>query len=331
MDLILKEERLKEGKSTVSVIIALGLLLASGGILLGCAPSGGEDINLKIGMLPIVDSLPFYVAEKEGYYRAHNVAVELVPFASALERDAALQAGQIDGQLNDLISSALFNRERDQARIVLVTFRGSRQQAMISILAAGDSPIKSAADLRQAEIAISKNSVIDYVTDQLLLSAGLKPGEVKRVEVSKIPLRLEMLINKQVAAAALPEPFTTLARQQGARVILDDGESQIGQSVLTFRQEVLKKRPDVVKRLIQAQQEAVRQVNADPEKYRELLVEKAKVPPAVKTIYQIPRFPLASVPTRSEIARATDWMVEKGLLSRSLAYEDMVNDKLLSK
>ena len=46
--------------------------------------------SLKIGLLQIEDSVPFYVAEKEGFFNQENVRVELVPFLSALERDSAL-------------------------------------------------------------------------------------------------------------------------------------------------------------------------------------------------------------------------------------------------
>ncbi len=50
---------------------------------------------LKIGLLLIEDSVPFYVAEQEKYYAHENIQVELIPFLSALERDSALAAGAI--------------------------------------------------------------------------------------------------------------------------------------------------------------------------------------------------------------------------------------------
>ena len=66
--------------------------------------------GLKIGLLQIEDSVPFYVAEKEGFYQQEEVQVELVPFLSALERDSALTAGAIDGAISDPIGALLLDK-----------------------------------------------------------------------------------------------------------------------------------------------------------------------------------------------------------------------------
>jgi len=36
--------------------------------------------SIKIGLLQIEDSVPFYVAEQEGFLKQENVEVELIPF-----------------------------------------------------------------------------------------------------------------------------------------------------------------------------------------------------------------------------------------------------------
>ena len=97
-------------------LAALALVLALG----GCAPQAApkETLSLKVGVLPIVDVLPMYVAEQEGYFKEQNLQVELVLFPSALERDSAFVAGQIDGELNDPISTALLNKDGEKAKIV---------------------------------------------------------------------------------------------------------------------------------------------------------------------------------------------------------------------
>ena len=50
--------------------------------------------TLKIAVLPIIDTLPMYVAEAEGLFAKHGVTVEFIPVASAPERDQLLAAGQ---------------------------------------------------------------------------------------------------------------------------------------------------------------------------------------------------------------------------------------------
>ncbi len=72
----------------------------------------------KMGLLPILDVLPFYVAEQAGYFEEEGLNIELIPVSSALERDQLMLAGEIDGMLNDLISTGIFNQDEPLIQIV---------------------------------------------------------------------------------------------------------------------------------------------------------------------------------------------------------------------
>jgi NitT/TauT family transport system substrate-binding protein len=104
---------------SVSVI----LLLAVGACTLGGRSE--EGTHLKMGLLPIQDTLPFYVAEQQGYFEDEGISVELVPVKGAQERDALMQAGEIDGMLTDLIAVGLFNRDEVQVKVVCAWQRHS--------------------------------------------------------------------------------------------------------------------------------------------------------------------------------------------------------------
>ena len=311
-------------------LVSLLAVLLSVAALAGCQMANQpEQLTLKIGVLPIVDALPLYVAQQEGYFQQEKLGVEAVLFQSALERDSALQAGQLDGELNDLVSAALLNKDADRVRVVRLAYRGNEKQAMMTIIASPHSTVQSAADLKGKTIAVSKSTVIEYSTDRLLELAGVPSSEVQKTEVTKIPVRMEMLTKGQVEAATLPEPFASLALKQGSRLILSDSQNGIGQSVLTFRKELATDKPEAVKGLLRAYERAVEQINASPEKYRSLLVEKAKVPEALKNSFPVPPFPAGQVPTRPEVESVVDWMVNKGLLPQPLSYEQLVNSDLL--
>ena len=165
-------------------------------------------LQLKVGVLPILDALPMYVAEQEGYFTENNLQVELVLFQSALERDAALVAGQIDGELNDPISAALLNRDGEKAKMVRLAYKGNPSMAMMVVLASPDSKIASPADLKGVPVGISKNSIIEYTTERLLQSAGLPSADIQTTEVTKIPVRAEMLAKGQIQAPRpCPSPW----------------------------------------------------------------------------------------------------------------------------
>jgi NitT/TauT family transport system substrate-binding protein len=269
------------------------------------------------------------VADQEGYFKTQGIAVELVPFKSALERDTAMQASQIDGMLNDLISAALLNKDADKVRVVRVAMRPAPGKAMFRLLASPQGKVKTVSALRGMEIGISKSTVIEYVTDSLLVSGGLQPADLAYSPVPDIGLRLSSLVDGNLAAATLPEPMASLAIKQGARPLADDSQLTVGQSVLTFSLEAIQKKPVTLRKFLAAYEDGVLALNTTPAKYNSLLIDKGRVPEPVKDSFAMPPFPTASVPSESEVNAATTWMVRKGLLTKAISYSMIVDGTLL--
>jgi NitT/TauT family transport system substrate-binding protein len=312
--------------------LAMGMVI--GAVSLGCSaqPAAREDaLSLKVGVLPIVDALPMYVAEQEGFFAERDLQVELVLFQSALERDAALIAGQIDGELNDPISAALLNKDGGNAKIVRLAYRGNELMPMMVVLAAPNSTINSPGELKGVPVGISKNSIIEYATERLLQSAGLTGADIQTTEVTKIPVRAEMLAKGQIQAATLPEPLASLAVQQGARVVIDDSETGTGKSVITFSQQAVSGNAEAIRRFLAAYEEAVQALAQAPDSYLDLMVDKAKVPDSLRATFKVPSFPEGQLPTREDMEDVTRWMVEKGLLEQQIPYEQLVADGLLPR
>src|SRR5512143_1267218 len=190
-------------RKTVIVLVLLAVLLSACG---GAAPTAQEDPTLKIAVLPILDALPMYVADAQGYYKAAGITVTFVPVASAAERDQLMQAGQIDGMINDLVSTVLYNKDTQKITIVRFARTATTEAAQYSIVAAKGSGITKPSDLKGVEIGISEATVIAYTTDRLLAAEGLAASDIKTIAIPKIPDRLTMLSSGQLKAANLPEP-----------------------------------------------------------------------------------------------------------------------------
>jgi NitT/TauT family transport system substrate-binding protein len=317
----------KDGLLVSLVVFLLVATLAVGCTVPPLAPA--DDGQLKVGVLGILDTLPMYVAEQEGYFKSQGIAVELVPFKSALERDTAMQAGQLDGMLNDLVSAALLNKDADKVRVVRVAMRPAPGNAMFRLLAAPQTKAQTVSDLRGMEIGISKSTVIEYVTDSLVTAGGLQPADVAYSPVPDIALRLSSLVEGRLAAATLPEPMASLAVKQGARPLADDSQLTVGQSVLTFGLEAIQKKPATLRKFLAAYEDGVRALNATPAKYNSLLIDKGRVPEPVKDSFAMPPFPTASVPTESEVSAVAAWMVRKGLLTKAVSYAMLVDGTFL--
>jgi NitT/TauT family transport system substrate-binding protein len=306
-------------------VLALGLLLSACG-----APAPAETVTLKIAVLPIIDTLPMYVAQQEGLFEKHGVKVEFVPVASAPERDQLIGAGQADGAVNETLAVMMFNKEKVQMQAVRYALVPTAGHGHFFIIASGKSGITDAQGLKGVEIGVSQGTVIEYVTDRLLQAEGLTQDDIKTIAVPKIPDRMALLASGELNAGVLPDPLGALAVQQGAKIVLDDSKHpEYGFSVISFRKDVIDANPAAIKGFLAAIEEATTILNADPKKYTSVLSDQKLVPPPLLANYSVPVYPVAGVPTAEEWDDALAWAKEKGMLSADVSYADSVNGSLL--
>ena len=131
---------------------------------------------LRFGILPDADSLPFMVARDEGLFEKEGVKVELVPFVNAQERDAAIQAGKIDGAIADMLAAAFLVAGGFDMRVT------STSDGRYGIAAAPGSGIADAKGLAGKRVGMSTNTIIQYAVDAIAGAAGLSQ-EIGRAHV----------------------------------------------------------------------------------------------------------------------------------------------------
>lgn len=315
---------------TVRALLLAAILTTGNALAQECAAASGE--SLRVGVLPVMNTLPLFVAQQEGFYDAAGLSVELVPVESARDRSIGLQTGELDVGNNDVPGAALQVAAGDQLKIVRHDSfaMGERFFSIVTSASSGlDSPEALIQALRDdtAQIALGHNTVTEYIATRLLRDAGYEPQLNDYLEVSAIPLRLEQVAQGTVAAALLPEPLTTLATTvQGGFAVLNDSDIHFVPVALTVRQQVLDEREGDVCRFLAAYQQAVEAVNAQPEVFR---ANEIRIPEQVQDIYLVPSFNVARVPTEAELAEVQAWMVETGLLDAALPYEELVDDRFV--
>ncbi|MEW6425019.1 MAG: MetQ/NlpA family ABC transporter substrate-binding protein [Bacillota bacterium] len=292
-----------------------------------------EATKIRLGMLPIIDNLPFWVAQEKGYFQAAGLDVELIPFSSAVERDSAFTARKIDGAIGDLLAVAALNDTGIPLRAVSVGMGAKPGESRFAVLSAPGSPIRTPEQLKNVEIAVSLNSIIEYTTDRLLQHQGLKPGEIKKISVPKMPVRLEGLLNGRVQAATLPDPLATLAVIKGAHIVADTLNDNVAQTVIIVHQELLDKNLPAVKSLMNAYARAVADIQANPGGFNNILAENANVPAEVLASkeHRLPvNFSAPQLPARKDVLDVLAWMKERNLLKKQLKYEDLVDERVLA-
>ena len=299
-----------------------------------CAPErpSVSDKVIRVGLLPIDDSLPFFIAEQEGFFEKRGVSVELVTFNSASDKEAALEAGAIDGDMTDIIVAALLTKGDTGIKIVSIALGADKTEGRFMLLAApGSSGISTIEDLRGVPVAVGNNTVIHYICEKLMFSAGFGEDEIKTQNIPDLGLRLEALLGSKIQAAILPDPLASLAVLQGAGIIADDtrADENLSQSVVLFSRSAIDSNEDEVQMVMDAYFEAMVFINENPDTaaVRNALFEFCRIPESMRNLYSTPSYTPRALPDALSLADVLEWMVNKGLLDTVISYNEMVDDR----
>jgi len=310
-----------------SLIVFVFLILSAGLAVTACSTAEkpqSAEAALKIGSLTIEENLPILVSLQNGYFTEQKVEVELVTFQSPVESQSAFQSGELDGMITDLQIAAMLKSAGQNLKVTSLALGATPEEGRFAIIASPQSKIQSLADLRGKSIGISSNSVIEYVTDGLLLSAGIQPSEVNKVVIPKIPLRLEMLLSNQIDAITVPDPHISYTVSKGAKIVTDDSRGDnLSQSVIVITDQALRDKQESLKRFYQAYSRAVDEINRSPDKYKDLLVKNINVPAEIAANYRVQHYSRPQLPGEQEVSRILTWLQQKNLLKNEITYEDL--------
>ncbi|WP_314664612.1 MetQ/NlpA family ABC transporter substrate-binding protein [uncultured Selenomonas sp.] len=311
-------------KRLLAAVLSVLFLLAAG-CGTGTQPKDTKLSKLTIGLMPDTDSIPFIIAAERGYFAEEGVEVELVPFKSAMERDAALQSGNLDGAISDLLA-VIFARSGGFA-----LHATSYTDGNYNLVASGNTGISTATDLHGKEIAISRNTIIEYVTDEILAVNGLNEREVSKVVIPQIPVRLEMLQSGNLAAAVLPEPMASVAVSSGSRYVTGSGELGINPGVIVFADSAINEKADSIRAMYRAYNKSVEYLNHAPRaEYIDLVMEKSGFPAPARDALELKPYRPAGLPAEKDVEEAVHWVKSKELAG-DYRYDDLVSKLLVEE
>ena len=294
-------------KKTLAGILIIAALILT---FVSCGKKSNE---LKVGIMPDFDSIPFAVAKIEGYL-PENIHLEL--FMSPMDRDAAFFAGELDGTISDTLAACLMREGGYEAYIT------SKTDGCYGVLTAKE--IQSARELEDLEVGMSLNTVIEYVTYRIIDEAGGAADNSPKVSIPKIPSRLEMLFAGQIDAIAVPEPYVSAAQSRGAHVVATSVELGINPGVMLFFKESAEGKADALKELYEAYDKAVLYIQThDPRDFMPAVIEELGLPAeALET--ELPRYTEAVLPEKSEIEAAGEWLLNKEMIKNVYSYDELI-------
>lgn len=306
------------------LVMMMASVLVLSALVAGCGSQQAEKKELQgiaIGLMPDIDSVPIIIAEEKGYFAEEGLKVDIQKFKSAMDRDAALQSGNLDGAISDMLAVAFAKAGGFDVKVTSYT-----DGTYKLIAGKGDGDVKPQ-DLAGKDVAVSKNTIIEYVTDRIIASQNMPEDSINKVVIPQIPTRLEMLQSGKLAAATLPEPMGSIAIANGCRFVTDSEEMGVNPGVMMFTAKAVSDKKAELQAFYRAYNKAVNYLNEHPQdEYMDLVIEKSGFPDAAKAALKLPQYREAGLPAEKDVSECINWMVQKELIKQSYTYDELVLD-----
>jgi NitT/TauT family transport system substrate-binding protein len=317
----------------LAAVVALAALVLAA-VAPGCG--GGRDgPRLAIGYFPNVTHAAPILGLSEGIYARHlpGVRVEGRRFLTGPEAVSALLSDSVDAVYTGP-GPVLTAASRAPGELLILAGAAEAGALLVARPGAG---IRRVRDLAGRRVAVPTfGGTQDLTLRDLLRSAGLRSadrgGSVRLMPVDNAELR-SALRSGVVDAAMAPEPWaSTLIAAGAADLVLDADEILGGRyptTVLAVRTHLARERPDVVRRLLEANAEAVRLVRAKPglaaRRYNEIVTAAAGRALSAEVLRRALRRTRASVAVRPQaMARLLAAARDAGYLAHDVRLADLV-------
>ncbi|MGE5539219.1 MAG: ABC transporter substrate-binding protein [Gemmatimonas sp.] len=177
--------------------------------------------TIELIAFPGAPNLPVFVAREKGFFADAGVEVNLTTTPSSAFQAENLAAGKfhIAGTAFDNVVAY----QEGQGAVQLaetpdfVAFMGATQIELAFVV---NPEVREYADLKGKSLALDALATgFAFVLYEMLAQAGLQRGDYTMAPVGATPLRWESVKAGQHAGTITIEPFTSIARAQGFRVL----------------------------------------------------------------------------------------------------------------
>lgn len=307
--------------------LVLFVVIASMVWMIGCTPKEAvnnevqgeeanteENLNLKVGVMPAVDSAPILIAAKNGYFEELGLNVDVQVYTNAMNRQSALQSGELDGAMTDVI--ALVNNVQNGFDIKVTTSTDGSFPILVK---------KDFDEKKDIKVGLMEVSVVNYISDEFLS----EEYNVEKVFINEIPARLEMINQGQIDMAVLPEPVASQGELMGLEKRIYENKDEFSPEIMVFTGDAIKNKENAIELFHEAYNKAVKEILNDENIARDVLVEELKLNPEVKDKITLPKYNMARVPSQEYIEKIMKWNEEVLNKKVDLKYGDLVEGKFV--
>lgn len=253
----------------------------------GCIANNDSQNTVRIGYLPIVASLPLYVAQEKGFFEEQGVAVEAVEFQSSNSLVEALVAGKIDAIAETSAVPALAAEAISPGKLKFFSTSDITEKAPFdNIIVRKNSSISSLKELEGKKIGVFPGSSATLFLKKFLNESGVDASTIQFVQLPP-QNQLAALQSGSVDALHSYEPTTTIALQGGVSKRLYGSvyanilnHNPQGAGVISTR--FVAERPELAKKTVAAFDKTFDYIRNNEEDVRKTIIPKyAKLSPVV--------------------------------------------------
>jgi NitT/TauT family transport system substrate-binding protein len=275
---------------------------------------------------------PAWVAKESGIFRKNSLDVQLVYFTGGTTAVMALLSR--DAPIIQMAGPAIVSASLRGADTVMIA--GGFVTADQWLMSRAD--IKTAEQLKGGSVAIARfGGLADFMARIALQKLGLTPvKEVAIVQIGGVPERLSALEKGKVQAAMLGTADSFIAEKKGFYSLMSVSIPYQSVGVATTRR-FIRESPEIVKRYIKSQIEAIHRIKTDRETGRRVLAkylalqDKEILEKTYDDISADDKLPPKQYPTLEGINNILEPLAETDPKAKTAKAEDFVDMRFIKE
>ena len=287
--------------------------------------------KVRVAVLNVSVAFPFWVAQERGLFAAEGIEAEAVPLQTPPLIIQTLVSGDADMTSNLVtLEGANINARRANTVLYFCLNGQNAQHRMEQFLVRTGSGVQRIADLKGSRIVSAPGPANMAAARGVLAANGLQEGRDYTLTEQPMGVHVGALQAGTFDAAYTLEPVATIAIQQGAARVLEAGViatyllkkpgAQSFASGAAVSGRFLQERPEVVRRVARAWEQAIGLIGSD-RSTREYLVTRLQTPADVAGTVPMTSFNMVKDLTSAQVAdfqAFVDIAVRQGVVRDSI-------------
>ena len=264
---------------------------------------------MRIAVMPAMNCLPVYYAEKTGLADSLGVEMKLLRYQAQMDIDTAIVNKHVDIAYTDLIRCTRLSKQ------VSLTPFASCDEAL-SLISLKTKRVKQINQMKEQMIAVSRLSATDYWTDRLLDSTRTSYDDIYRPQVNDVWLRAEMLRQGLIDAAMMGEPYATWMTMLGHKRLFQSKGKQPRLYAWAARSSVSKRQQKAFLDLLKEATDRMSK-ESEAEILRDILKQEYALPADIADSLKLPLPKSPSDISQSDVEEAEKWLNKSTKVKRA--------------